>query len=59
MVGLKDIKIELDRGYTRSINNTQYLPEDDLNFYKETHKSIFLYGTYLQNGIFTRYINIL
>lgn len=48
MVGLKDIKIELDKGYTRSINNTQYLPEEDLNFYEKIRRSVFFAGHILK-----------
>ena len=32
MAKLKHNKTKLDRGFTRSTNNTQYLPQDKLNF---------------------------
>jgi hypothetical protein len=44
MVGLKD------RAYARFINNTEYLPEDNLNFYKETYRSIFFIGHIYKMG---------
>ena len=39
---MKDIKIALDRGYTRFVNNIQCLLEDDLNFLRrDRQKRVF------------------